>query len=109
MPVPYPKVKKETPWLLTWYRARARCGKLLHLKSSICYRDIKCIISKEEIKELWFRDKAYLMEKPSIDRIDPLGYYTKYNCRFIELSENSSRPKVTFMGRKINQSERDRR
>jgi hypothetical protein len=97
MPIPYIKVKKETPWLLTWYRTRAKCGKP-HFKNYICYVDIKCLISKDEIKELWFRDKAYLMKKPSIDRIDPNGDYIKENCRFIELKENLSRPKSSLLG-----------
>ena len=31
-------------------------------------RGIKCLITEPELKELWFRDKAYNMKKPSIDR-----------------------------------------
>ena len=38
---------------------------------------------------MWFRDKAYLMKKPSIDRINSKGDYELSNCRFLELSENS--------------------
>ena len=45
----------------------------------------------EEFKKLWFRDKAYEMNRPSIDRIDPKGDYTYNNCRYLELSENISR------------------
>ncbi len=43
----------------------------------------------EDFRILWFRDKAYLMKKPSIHRINNDKGYTKSNCKFIELSENS--------------------
>jgi hypothetical protein len=37
---------------------------------------------------LWFRDKAYLMRHPSIDRIDSNGNYELNNCQFIEMKRN---------------------
>ena len=39
------------------------------------------------IKKLWFRDKAWLLKRPSIDRKNG-GHYIFQNCRFIELSQN---------------------
>ena len=41
-----------------------------------------------DFKTLWFRDKAYSMECPSIDRIDNNGHYSIDNCRYIEMAEN---------------------
>lgn len=56
-------------------------------------RGIKCLITKEEIKRLWFRDKAWLLKQPSIDRKKNDKDYTLNNCRFIELGENSAKDK----------------
>ena len=55
-------------------------------------RLIRNLISTGEIRELWFRDKAYNMERPSIDRINSTGDYIYENCRFLELIENQKRP-----------------
>jgi len=61
-------------------------------------RGIKCLITKEEIKELWFRDKAYLMEKPSIDREDNDGNYTFDNCQYMEFAENTVKDRNKRVG-----------
>lgn len=52
---------------------------------------IKCLITFDQLMELWRRDNAASMTKPSIDRIDPDKSYTIENCRFIELKENVRR------------------
>ncbi|HJS82826.1 MAG TPA: hypothetical protein VJ742_08345, partial [Nitrososphaera sp.] len=51
-------------------------------------KGIKCLINKDEIVRLWFRDKAFKMKKPSIDRKTSKHNYSFKNCRFIELSDN---------------------
>lgn len=45
-------------------------------------------LTKNDLAMLWFRDKAYEMKIPSIDRINNNGNYCIENCQFIELSEN---------------------
>jgi hypothetical protein len=42
------------------------------------------LITEEELKELWFRNKAYLMKQPTIDRKDNNKNYTFENCQFLE-------------------------
>lgn len=44
----------------------------------------------KDFEELWFRDKAFNLKCPSIDRIDSNQGYIKENCRFIENSLNIS-------------------
>ena len=64
-------------------------------------RGIKYLITKEELKFLWFRDKAYLMKRTSIDRIDSYGNYTLSNCRYREWLENSKDvDRTKFLGEK---------
>ena len=82
----------ETPWFSFYGYARNRCI----YPSDVSYkyyggRGIKFKLTKDDIKHLWFRDKAYLMEIPSIDRKNNDGDYKLENCRFLEKSENSRR------------------
>ena len=76
----------RNPWAKTLYRIKNRKnGKRQR------YRDLEVSITVQELKYLWFRDKAYLMKQSSIDRIDnDKGYYLK-NCRYLELKENHIR------------------
>ena len=77
---------KRKPWLKTLYKVRYRCK---DKNSKYCKHEIKCLLTQDDIKYLWERDKPWLLKRLSIDRIDSQGNYTRENCRFIELSENS--------------------
>jgi len=51
-------------------------------------KGIKNYLTLKDIQFLFERDKAYLLNKPSIDRKDPSKDYTLDNCQFIEYIEN---------------------
>jgi len=78
-----------SPWVLTYCRIKTRC--LYDVNHGYYKRKISCDITGKEVKLLWFRDKAWLLNKPSIDRIDSTKGYSYDNCRFIELSVNLRR------------------
>lgn len=77
------------PWARFWRNINSR----LNYKENSSYKryralGIKNLLRVCDLKFLWFRDKAFLMRRPSIDRKDSLGHYTRANCQFLELSEN---------------------
>lgn len=80
---------KKYPWYNSWNAARSRCLYKTH-RTYRWYggRGIKMLLTFKEIGKLWYRDKAYLMKKPSIDRKNNNGDYTLENCHFIELVDN---------------------
>ena len=84
--------KKLKPWIRAYGNANRRCNN--PKDSSYQYygaKGIRQLMTKDDFETLWFRDKAYLMKKPSIDRKDNDGNYTFENCRFIEEAENTAR------------------
>lgn len=88
------KTKKEAPWKITLTDMKQRCNNSKNTRyDDYGGRGVKCLITEEEIKELWFRDKAWELIQASIDRIDNDRDYTYNNCRFIEMGENSAKDK----------------
>lgn len=85
------------PWVKYWKWIFSRCNYAYNASfPDYGAKGIKCLITIPELKELWFRDKAAEMKKPSIDRIDPKKNYEFSNCRFLELSENIARGKRKY-------------
>lgn len=85
-------IHKRCPWYRHWQSAKQRCDN--PKAGSYKYyggRGIKCHLTKDDCAALWQRDKAWLLKRPSLDKIDSDQHYTLANCRFIELSENCSK------------------
>jgi hypothetical protein len=77
------KYRSEYPWIATLGAILQRCTNSNH-KAYKWYKDKFGDITVEQLRELWFECKAYLMEQPEIDRIDNDGVYTKSNLQYIE-------------------------
>lgn len=84
----------KLPYYDTYMNIIGRCNNKKNMKYG--GRGISCLITLKELGKLYERDKASLMLRPSIDRINSNGNYSYENCRFLELSENSK----SFLGRK---------
>ena len=85
----YALSRMKTPWVFHLYAARNRCSNPNHVGyKRYGARGIKCILTVEDVRFLWLRDKAELMKKPSLDRNLITDHYTRETCSFLELVDN---------------------
>lgn len=89
---------KKFPWKRILRNIQARCNN----PKNDSYKNyggkgIECLITEDELKRLWYRDKTYLMDRPSIDRKKNDKNYTFDNCQFIELWKNIGKDKRKFI------------
>jgi hypothetical protein len=81
--------KKQFPWRICLKEVMKRCTN----PKSIGYkyyggRGILCLLTADELKFLWERDKAFEMKRPSIHRLNKDGNYCLENCVIIEWEEH---------------------
>lgn len=77
---------EKKPWLATRSFILARCSNHPRYYG----KGIKNFLTIKDLEYLWFRDKAFTMERPSIDRINPVGNYILDNCRYLEWKDNKA-------------------
>ena len=85
---------EKLPWVKTWNTIHVRCN----YKG---YRGIKNKLTPLDLRNLYVRDGAMLMSKPTIDRKNPDKNYTFSNCRYVEHSFNSGRARNTDKKKKV--------
>ena len=81
------KYSQEHPWITTYENIVQRCN-YPNQRFYETYKYRRGDITAEQLKELWFECKSYLMEQPEIDRIDNDGVYTKSNLQYIEKADH---------------------
>lgn len=82
-------ILKRQPWQIAYVNIGQRCTNCDHPKYKFYGgKGIQRSITSEELKMLYFRDRAYLMKSPSVDRINASKNYAFDNCRYIEMDEN---------------------
>lgn len=83
--------KRLNPWAryVEWARRRVNCRDERGWWPHYGAKGIRCFLTAEQLKEIWERDRAHELKKPSLDRRDPSADYANWNVRFIEFNLNS--------------------
>ena len=85
----YKNKKNEKPWINSYTSAKQRCTNPL-CKDYINYdkfdnEEIKFLLSHKDMNYLWNRDKGWILNKPSLKRINLNNNYNIDNCQFVEM------------------------
>lgn len=89
------KYHKDNPWMNSFNNAKQRCNNPNNPNyPDYGQRGILFLLTKEDIKFLWFRYKADNMDFPTIDRKDNNGNYELSNCQFLENNINSQKDRI---------------
>ena len=80
------KYRRNKPWVKFFSNAHTHC----HQIPSYIKHGIKVFLSVKVLEFLWFRDKAFLMEKPCLHRINSFNDYCVRNCEFLEKKNHLS-------------------
>lgn len=93
--------RSRHPWYNAWQCARQRCVNPKNPSyQRYGARGVLFKLTRADMAFLWVRDKAWLLERPSIDRINPDGHYEMDNCQWIELSHNSRKASADAKARR---------
>jgi hypothetical protein len=83
-------LNKKYPWRQIYNRIRSRTlNKKMQNYSRYGGAGILLLMSQDDVKNLWIRDNAGHMKKPTIHRIDKNGHYCFSNCKFIEAEKHA--------------------
>lgn len=88
------RYKKRKPWVryVLWSKQRCRAPEGSKWWPFYGAKGLEHTLTVAQAEILWNRDNAAVMQKPSLDRIDPSKGYTLENCRFREWMENVRDP-----------------
>lgn len=83
--------KRSHPWVryVEWARRRCACKDPNKWWPFYGAKDIRVTLTGKQLEEIWVRDKAADLKKPSLDRINPAYDYANWNVRFIEFNKNA--------------------
>lgn len=72
----------KKPWMYHYHLAKQRCS--IYGEYIYYLRNIKVIITPQQIKKLWEQSNAENMKKPVLHRLNEYHDYSYENCKFIE-------------------------